>query len=82
MSWGEAYRRASAAVLYQIGWAIVSVIIIGVGFVIIGSSDEATNGQWALGGFLIVVGYVLFMLSFIAVGLKVLTDSITDHVRR
>ena len=82
MSWSEAFRRASKAVLYQIGWAVASSFIVAIGVGVIGTTDEASNGQWAVGGLLVILGSVLFTLSFIAVGLKVLTVSISDHIVR
>ncbi len=71
LSWGVAFRKAGAMVLYMIGWGILGGIFIGIGF--------ATDSIEAL-VFFIIVGYLIIFFGMIATGIKIYADATAEAV--
>ena len=72
LSWGVAFRKAGAMVLYMIGWGILGGIFIGIGFA---ASDDVEALV-----FFLIIGYLIIYFGITATGIKIGADAAAEAV--
>lgn len=83
MDWGEAFSRATGAVLAAIIWSVVAIVLFWIGFALMDSGYGAFESVWGkviLGLLFVLAGWVLIYLGLLATAIKTITDAVTDHV--
>ena len=79
MQWHEAYKRVAIAVASGIIIYIGGIIVVAIGYWIATSDNILFT---VLGILVAAVGFLFLILGMVAVWLKVITDSIVDHVKK
>ncbi|MFW6174201.1 MAG: hypothetical protein ACOC5K_00280 [Chloroflexota bacterium] len=82
MAWSEAFQRALGLVLWWIIWLIAggAMTAIGVGLTVGAGRDDGNAFLAVLGVLLAIAGYVVIILSGLAVLIRGLTDAIGDRI--